>query len=181
MRAATGRRPGMPAVEADRRRAAQLIGASSIEISPREELAGESLRELFEPGTRVFVNHPGTVTHHDIVAVCAKLQRAGFIPVPHVAARRLASFTQARDYLQRAAAEAGVTSVLLIGGDPDHPVGPFSGSFDLLETGVSRPMASARSSSPDIPRAIRGSTATHSTPRSMPKYPLRGSVISPCH
>ena len=136
MRAATGRRVGMPADEADRRRAAQLIGASSIEISPREELAGESLRELFEPGTRVFVNHPGTVTHHDIVAVCAKLQRAGFIPVPHVAARRLASFTQARDYLQRAAAEAGVTSVLLIGGDPDHPVGPFSGSFDLLETGV---------------------------------------------
>ena len=55
----------------------------------------------------------------------AKLQRAGW-----------RAFTQARDYLQRAAAEAGVTSVLLIGGDPDHPVGPFSGSFDLLETGV---------------------------------------------
>jgi len=84
----------------------------------------------------VFVNHPGSVTHHDIVAICAKLQRAGFIPVPHVAARRLASFTQARDYMQRAAAEAGVKSVLLIGGDPDHPVGPFSGSFDLLATGV---------------------------------------------
>jgi methylenetetrahydrofolate reductase (NADPH) len=126
----------MPADQADRRRAAQLIAASSIEISPREELAGERLRELFEPGTRVFVNHPGTVTHHDIVAVCAKLQRAGFIPVPHVAARRLASFTQARDYLQRAAAEAGVKSLLMIGGDPDHPVGPFNGSFDLLATGV---------------------------------------------
>jgi methylenetetrahydrofolate reductase (NADPH) len=115
---------------------AELIGACSIEISPREELAGEGLRELFDPGTRVFVNHPGSVTHHDIVAVCVKLRRAGFIPVPHIAARRLASFTQARDYMQRAAAEAGVTSVLLVGGDPDHPVGPFSGSFDLLATGV---------------------------------------------
>jgi len=121
---------------ADRRRAAQLIGACSIEIAPREELAGEGLRELLDPGARVFVNHPGSVTHHDIVAVCVKLRRAGFVPVPHLAARRLASFTQARDYMQRAAGEAGVESVLLVGGDPDHPVGPFSGSFDLLATGV---------------------------------------------
>jgi methylenetetrahydrofolate reductase (NADPH) len=136
MRIATERRPDMVNDEPHRRRATELIGACSIEISPREELAGEGLRELLDPGTRVFVNHPGSVTHHDIVAVCAKLRRAGFVPVPHIAARRLASFTQARDYMQRAAAEAGVESVLLIGGDPDHPVGPFSGSFDLLATGV---------------------------------------------
>jgi methylenetetrahydrofolate reductase (NADPH) len=136
MSVATKPMPGTFDDNADRRRAAQLIGACSIEISPREELAGEGLRELLDPGTRVFVNHPASVTHHDIVAACAKLRRAGFVPVPHLAARRLASFTQARDYMRRAAAEAGVKSVLLIGGDPDHPVGPFPGSFDLLATGV---------------------------------------------
>jgi methylenetetrahydrofolate reductase (NADPH) len=126
----------MPADVALRRRVSELIGGCSIEISPREELAGEALARLFDPGTRVFVNHPGSGTHHDIVAACAKLRHAGFIPVPHVAARRLASFTQARDYLQRAAGEAGVKSVLLIGGDPDRPVGPFPSAFDLLATGV---------------------------------------------
>ena len=56
----------------------------------------------------MFVNHPASVTHHDIVAACVKLRRAGFTPVPHIAARRLASFTQARDFLQRAADEAEV-------------------------------------------------------------------------
>jgi hypothetical protein len=82
MRAAIGRRPDLVGDDAHRRRAAELIGACSIEITPREELAGEGLRELLDPGTRVFVNHPASVTHHDIVAACVKLQRAGFILVP---------------------------------------------------------------------------------------------------
>ena len=124
-----------PALD-DRRRVAALVGGCSIEISRRDDPLRERLAELLAPRTVVSVNHPGSVTHHDIVAACARLQRAGFTPMPHVAARRLASFTQARDFLQRAAAEAGVTSILLIGGDPAQPVGPFGDSLDLLTTGL---------------------------------------------
>jgi methylenetetrahydrofolate reductase (NADPH) len=118
-----------------RQRAVALIGDCSIELSPRDELAGEPLRKLLTAGTTVFVNHPASVTHHDIVAACARLRCAGFVPVPHVAARRLASFTQASDFLQRAVGEAGVNRILLIGGD-DSPVGPFRAGLDLLATGV---------------------------------------------
>jgi methylenetetrahydrofolate reductase (NADPH) len=118
-----------------RRRVAELIGGCSIELSPRDELAGDALRKLLDPGSIVFVNHPPSVTHHDIVAACARLSRAGFVAVPHVAARRLASFTQASDFLHRAAGEAGVERALIIGGD-DSPVGPFRASLDLLATGV---------------------------------------------
>ncbi len=75
------------------------------------------------------------MTHHDIVAACVRLHRAGFVPVPHVAVRRLASFTQASDFLHRAVSQAGVERVLLIGGD-DSPVGPFRASLDVLGTGV---------------------------------------------
>ncbi len=120
---------------AQRGRAAALIGACSIELSPRDEWAGDALRRLLAPGTSVFVNHPSSVTHHDIVAACIRLRRAGFVPVPHVAARRLASFTQASDFLQRAAGEAGVGRILLIGGD-DSPAGPFRAALDLLATGL---------------------------------------------
>jgi len=118
-----------------RRRAATLIADCSIELSPRDELASDALGALLDPGTTVFVNHPPSVTHHDIVAACTRLRRAGFTPVPHVAARRLASFTQAADFLHRAAGEAAVERILLIGGD-DSPVGPFRASLDLLATGV---------------------------------------------
>jgi methylenetetrahydrofolate reductase (NADPH) len=119
-----------------RRRVAELIGGSTIEILPHDDPAREELGKLLEPGTTVLVNHPSSVTHHDIVAACVKLRRAGFNPMPHIAARRLASFTQARDFLQRAAAEAEVRNVLLIGGDPAHPVGPFRDSLELLTTGL---------------------------------------------
>jgi len=120
---------------AEQRRAAELIGRCSLELSPRDEFAGDALRPLLPAGTAVFVNHPPSVTHHDIVAACVRLDRAGFVPVPHVAARRLARFTQASDFLQRAAAEANVQRILLIGGD-DSPSGPFRASLDLLATGV---------------------------------------------
>ncbi len=136
MDGATTPSPSAPPRDRHRQRMAELVAAASIEISPRDELAGERLRNLFAPGTTVFVNHPASVTHHDIVAACAKLRRAGFIPIPHVAARRLASFTQANDFLRRAAAEAEVTGVLLIAGDPDLPAGPFGDSLALLASGV---------------------------------------------
>ncbi|HXA22920.1 MAG TPA: methylenetetrahydrofolate reductase [Acetobacteraceae bacterium] len=120
---------------AQRSRAAELIGGCSIELSPRDEFAGEALRKLLDPGRTVFVNHAPSVTHHDIVAACVRLNRAGFVPVPHVAARRLASYTQASDFLHRAVTEAGVEAALIIGGD-DSPAGPFRASLDLLATGV---------------------------------------------
>ena len=118
------------------RRVTELVGACSIEVSPRDELAGERLCEVLAPGRTVFVNHPGSVTHHDIVAACARLRRARFEPVPHIAVRRLASFTQASDFLQRAVGEAQIRTALIIGGDPDYPVGPFPDSADLLASGL---------------------------------------------
>ena len=122
--------------EAPRRRAAALIRAASIEISPRDRLAGDGLGDFLAPGASVFVAYPGSVTHHDIVAACVRLRRAGFNPVPHVAARRLLGFSQASDFLRRAAGEAEVTGILLIGGDADPPAGPFHDSLALLASGV---------------------------------------------
>lgn len=119
-----------------RRREAELIGAASIEISPRDDPARDRLAELLSAGTTVFVNHAGSVTHHDIVAACVRLRREGFSPVPHVAVRRLASFTQARDFLQRAAGDANVRRILLIAGDAARPVGPFVESRELLASGL---------------------------------------------
>ncbi len=136
MSAAIRQAPGASDGAAHGRRVRALVGGCSIEISPRDDFAGERLRELLAPGTRVFVNHPGSITHHDIVAACAKLRHGGFDPVPHIAVRRLASFTQASDFLQRAAGEADVNAAMIIGGDPDYPAGPFPDSYDLLASGL---------------------------------------------
>jgi methylenetetrahydrofolate reductase (NADPH) len=136
--AAAARRPdaGRPTESGWRRRAAALIATASVELSPRDGLKGEALRELLPAGTTVFVNHPPRATHHDIVAACARLRLAGFVPVPHVAARRLASFTQLDDFLRRAVAEAEIERALIVAGDPEHPVGPFRDSLEVLASGA---------------------------------------------
>jgi methylenetetrahydrofolate reductase (NADPH) len=126
----------MPADAALSGRMASWLRDCSIEVSPKDELAGPELRGLFTQGTVVFVNNPPSVTHHDIVAACGRLTAAGFIAVPHIVARHLGGFTQANDFLARVAGEAGVTQVLLLGGDLARPAGPFASALDVLATGV---------------------------------------------
>jgi methylenetetrahydrofolate reductase (NADPH) len=117
-------------------RIAELVGTCSIELSPHDELAGDALRGLFDPGTTVFVNCPPSVTHRDMLDACARLQRSGFVAVPHVVARLLADFADANDFLRCAVEDAGVTRILLLGGDTAKPRGPFHSALDLLATGV---------------------------------------------
>jgi len=117
-------------------RIVELVGGCSIELSPRDEFAGERLRDLFDPGTVVFVNSPPSAAYDDIVAACVRLQRSGFVAMPHVVARHLAGFDAASDFLRRVVDEAGVTRVLLLGGDMPRPVGPFDSALAVLSTGV---------------------------------------------
>jgi methylenetetrahydrofolate reductase (NADPH) len=119
-----------------RQRIIELMRGASLEVSARDPLAGEGLCGLVAAGTTVFINITPGDSHHAMVAAAARLRRAGFRPVPHVAARPLASFTQLNDYLRRLAGEAGVDSALVIGGDLDRPAGPFSSSFEILSTGL---------------------------------------------
>lgn len=114
----------------------ELMRSASLEVSARDPLAGAGLADLVAPGTAVFVNFAPGDTPHAIVAAAARLRRAGFRPVPHIAARPLASFTQLHDYLRRLAGEAEVDTALVIGGDLDRPAGPFASSFEILSTGL---------------------------------------------
>ena len=68
MSAAIGPVRQVPDAVSARRRITELVTTCSIEVSPRDDFAGERLAELLDPGRTVFVNHPGSVTHHDIVA-----------------------------------------------------------------------------------------------------------------
>ena len=119
-----------------RQRIVELMRGASLEVSARDPLAGAALADLVAPGTTVFINTAPGDTHHAIIEAAARLRCAGLCPVPHVAARPLASFTQLHDYLRRLAGEAGVESALVIAGDLDRPAGPFASSFEILSTGL---------------------------------------------
>jgi len=122
--------------EDERRNIPALLAGASLELSSRDPAEIDACTDLLEPGTAVTISMPPGQTYHGIVALATRLKRAGFRPVPHVAARRIASRDALDEYLARAAGEAGVDSALVIGGDSDRASGPFESSLALLETGL---------------------------------------------
>ena len=116
--------------------AADLISCGSIEMSAH--LAGDALAlgSLLPAGTKVYVNHLPRHTLADTFAALQAVHAAGLEPVPHVAARRVATRKDLEEFLVRAVGEAGVRKVLLIGGDDPQPLGAFADSTALLATGA---------------------------------------------
>src|SRR5882672_11330977 len=120
----------------ERRNIQALLTGASLELSSRNPAEIDACGGLLEPGTSVYISMPPGQTYHGTVALAARLRRAGFRPVPHVAARRIASRDALDEYLARAAGEAGVDGALVIAGDSDRASGPFESSLGLLETGL---------------------------------------------
>src|SRR5258708_17139350 len=125
-----------PSREDERRNIQALFGVPSLELSSRDPAEIDACADLLEPGTAVYISMPPGQTYHGIVALATRLKRAGLRPVPHVAARRIASRDALDEYLARAAGEASVDGALVIAGDSDRASGPFESSLALLETGL---------------------------------------------
>jgi methylenetetrahydrofolate reductase (NADPH) len=78
---------------------------------------------------------PGDNYRHNVETASA-LRRAGFNPVPHIAAREMPSREALDDFLTRARGEADVTRILLIAGDVALTKGPFRSSLDVCASGL---------------------------------------------
>jgi methylenetetrahydrofolate reductase (NADPH) len=120
----------------EKTRIIELLRGASLELSSRDPTEIDACVPLLDPGTQVYISIPPGQTYHGSVALAARLSRAGFRPVPHVAARQIARREALEDYLARAAGEGGVDSALVIAGDLDRACGPFDSSLALLDTGL---------------------------------------------
>ncbi len=112
-----------------------LLASASVEVSSRGHQLQE-LRDNFRPGTDVTITFlPGDNYRHNVETAVA-LRRAGFNPVPHIAAREMATREALDDFLIRARDEAGVSRILVIAGDVASARGPFRSSFDICASGL---------------------------------------------
>jgi methylenetetrahydrofolate reductase (NADPH) len=112
-----------------------LLSQASVEVSSRGHQLGE-LRENFHPGTDVTITFlPGDNYRHN-VDTAAALRRAGYNPVPHIAAREIASREVLDDFLLRLRGEADVSRMVLIAGDVVAAKGPFKSSLDVCASGL---------------------------------------------
>jgi methylenetetrahydrofolate reductase (NADH) len=120
---------------ASSRELAALLTSASVEVSSRGHQLQE-LRDHFRPGTDVTITFlPGDNYRHNIDTASA-LRRAGFNPVPHIAAREMPSHDTFDDFLARLRGEADVTRIVLIAGDVAAAKGPFKSSLDVCASGL---------------------------------------------
>ena len=114
---------------------AALLPQASVEVSSRGHQL-DQLRDNFRPGIDVTITFlPGDNYRHNVETAIA-LRRAGFNPVPHIAAREMASRQALDDFLLRATGEAGVSRILVIAGDIALARGPFKSSLDVRASGL---------------------------------------------
>lgn len=114
---------------------AELLVSGSLEMSPDRVGDVRALAALLPTGTRVYVNHLPRLGLADSIAALVAIREAGLEPVPHVAARRVATRHEVTAFLEHAVREAGVSKLLLIGGDDPQPRGPFADGAALLREG----------------------------------------------
>ena len=108
----------------------------SIEVTPAGATKIDSFADCLDPGTTVNVTFLPGSDPMDTVAVAERLHNEGMNPVPHLAARSLRDTDQLDALLAAYTSRCGVNEVLVIGGGVDHPVGAFSDSMQVLETGL---------------------------------------------
>jgi methylenetetrahydrofolate reductase (NADPH) len=113
----------------------KMLSSASVEVSSHFHQFSE-LRERFGAGTEVTITFLPGDNFRSNVETAAALRRAGFAPVPHIAAREIPSREALNDFLARLRSEADVRRVLLIAGDVASAKGPFKSSRDVAVTGL---------------------------------------------
>ncbi len=115
---------------------AELMTGFSVETTPGAADKIPDYRAHLGPGTRVFITFLAGSDFDRTIATAVRLRREGFEPVPHLAARSIPDRRFLERNLRRLVDEAGVQEVLAIAGAVAEPLGEFSDSMQMLETGL---------------------------------------------
>jgi methylenetetrahydrofolate reductase (NADPH) len=110
------------------------LSVRSVELSTNKRELLERAALALPEGTLVYVPKLPKRSHADGLAPIRQLKELGLRPVPHIAARSLASQDELEAFM-RAVSASGVDRVLVIGGDASDPAGPFPDSAAVLASG----------------------------------------------
>src|SRR5690349_20701372 len=97
--------------------ACRLVSHSSLEITGRQADELDLLAGVLPRGCHVSITHLPTEQPGDRLKAAVRVRQAGWVPVPHISARRTQSPRELEAILDGWAGEAGVDRVFVIAGD----------------------------------------------------------------
>ena len=95
-----------------------------------------ALKELLNAGDQIYISAVPNRPVAESVASARAIRLAGLEPVPHLAARHFASLGDCAIALERLSGEAGVNTIMLIGGDANRPAGDVTCAQDVINSGM---------------------------------------------
>ena len=115
---------------------AEFMAGFSLEATrpSAEEVA--ALAAVAPASTSVYISAVPKRPAQEAIEAAARLRKAGFEPVPHLAARGFASTRALDDFLARMSGEAGAVRLLVIAGDREEPTGEFRSAIEVIDGGA---------------------------------------------
>ena len=120
----------------DRQAILGLLADFSVEMTGKDISALHKAHGVIPPGTKVNITYLGSEDVQMRVAAAKAVRDLGFVPVPHISARRIASRAKLEDFLSRLQDVGASERVFVVGGDPAEPEGPYPDSISLIRTGL---------------------------------------------
>src|SRR3954470_5949887 len=122
-------------LEASRPRCA-LLGNYSIEMTARDIAQLEEAADLIPPGTRIPITFLPGETFEMRIAAAKRVRELGFLPIPHISARRLRSKQELEDFLCGLHKDVGTDHAFVVAGDPAQPMGPYEDALAIIQSGL---------------------------------------------
>lgn len=116
-----------------------LLADYSVEMTGRDIDHLDRARLSIPPGTRINITY---LKHEDLdtrVRAAQTVCEFGFVPVPHVSARRLPSQRALEVFLAQLQSVGATENVMVVGGDPSMPEGPYEDSLAVIASGLLQP------------------------------------------
>jgi methylenetetrahydrofolate reductase (NADH) len=114
----------------------RLFADWTTDIGGRDVLGLEPARQFIPPATRVYVGFLGSEDFALRVQAVESVRRSGFVPVPIIAAPPVGLKGNAPGVPDRPAEVAATTSVMVVGGDPAQPLGPYPDAASVIGSGL---------------------------------------------
>jgi methylenetetrahydrofolate reductase (NADH) len=114
----------------------ELLADCSLEVAGKDIAGLEQARAVLPPGTRfemAFVDSEDVTSR---LRTARAIMQSGFVPVPVISARRVQSEEMLSQYLVELRAAGASERVVVAGGDPPHPRGPYPDAASVIASGL---------------------------------------------
>ena len=113
-----------------------LLRDYSLEMNARDITKLEDAAHVIPPGTPISITFLPNEDFAARVRAAVAVRRLGFLPIPHISARRMTSETELESFLAALASEASIDRVFVVAGDPPRAEGPYEDALAVIRTGL---------------------------------------------